>query len=615
MDHSLLAHIKSNEDVKALSPEQLTELADEIRAYMIETVTKTGGHVASSLGAIELTVAINYVFSSPTDSVIYDVGHQAYAHKIINGRMAEMPTLRTFNGISGFPKREESEYDAFNTGHASTSISAAVGMMRANQLLGRPGRAVAVIGDGALGGGMVFEALNDAGQTRTPVIVILNDNGMSISKNTGALSRRLSFLRSSRGYLSFKYSTKSFLNRIPKAGPALKRALDRFKDRIKYFLLPGTLFEELDITYLGPVDGHDIRRMVSVLENVKNIDKPVLVHVITKKGHGYEPAEKMPEKYHGISASEMAGGALQQPKISNSTVFGDELSNIARTEPNVVAITAAMTCGTGLSDFAKEFRARFFDVGIAEQHAVTMAAGMAAEGIVPVVAIYSTFLQRAYDQILHDVCLQRLHVVFAVDRAGLVGEDGETHQGAYDISYLYPMPHMTILSPSTQGELRAMLHSAVAAKGPVAIRYSRGLLPEGLKCDAVSEWKWREELRIAKLTVITAGRMVDRLRPICAELGCGLVNALTIKPLDSDMLGKITREAENVLVIEDGVASCGLGCHVRSALANCCIHVDNIGLPDQPLSHGTIEEQDGICGMLPEQIRNKLAGMLGGSNG
>lgn len=607
MEYKLLSAVKSNKDIKSFTPQQLEELSREIRAYLLETVSKTGGHLASNLGAVELTVALNYVFSTPEDSIIFDVGHQSYAHKIINDRFGQMASLRSLGGISGFPKREESEHDSFNTGHASTSVSAAVGIMRANKLMGREGRAVAVIGDGALGGGMVFEALNDAGQTRTPVIMVLNDNGMSISKNTGALSQSLSRLRSSHGYLSFKHSTKSFLSRIPVVGPALKNRLDGLKDRIKFFLLPRTLFEEFDITYLGPVDGHDVAKLTGVLESAKRIDKPVLIHVITQKGRGYAPAEEMPEKFHGVSASDIANGCAEyEHKKSNSSVFGEELLSIARSEPRLAAITAAMTDGTGLAEFKRELPERFFDVGIAEQHAVTMAAGLAAGGMLPVVAIYSTFLQRAYDQLLHDVCLQKLHVVFAVDRAGLVGEDGETHQGAFDIAYLYSMPNMTVLSPSSEEELRFMLRLALAADGPVAIRYGRGLLSSRAALDTPQIGKWRIEAPISKLTVIASGRTVDVVRPLCDELGCGLVNALTVKPLDREALASIAATAEKLLVVEDAEASCSLACHIKAELSGSCIRVYNIGLPDMPLPHGSVCEQDALCGLTREQLRTKL---------
>ena len=442
-DYSLLKTIGNPDVLKNLSNEQIDELCSEIREKIISVVSKNGGHLASNLGVVELTVALHTAFNAPEDKLVFDVGHQSYVHKLLTGRFECFDALRTAGGLSGFPKSEESEYDSFNTGHASTSISAALGMLRAKIQLGEQGFAVAVIGDGSLTGGMAFEALNDAGRSKLPLIVVLNDNNMSIARNVGALSQHLTNIRTSRGYQRFKRRTVNSLEST-KLGKSMYAGIERMKNRIKYFLLPNNiLFEALGFTYLGPIDGHDVKSLVKVMNRAKGLNRPVLIHVVTKKGFGYLHAEEKPEKYHGVSSFDVASGeTMKKTKDSNSEIFGKEITELARMDKRICAITAAMRSGTGLSIFEREFPDRLYDVGIAEQHAVTMAAGMAKEGMRPVVAIYSSFLQRSYDQIVHDVCLQKLPVVFCVDRAGLVGEDGETHQGAYDIAYMRKAPTM-----------------------------------------------------------------------------------------------------------------------------------------------------------------------------
>ena len=442
-------------DLRQLKISELNVLSNELRDYIINCVSKTGGHIASNLGVVELTIALHYAFNTPEDKIIWDVGHQAYVHKILTGRKNQMSTLRQLNGLSGFPKRAESIYDSFDTGHSSTSISAAMGMARARDLKKENYEIVAVIGDGALTGGMSFEALNDAGRSNTKLIITLNDNEMSISPNVGGLSRYLSKVRTDTRYLSTKKDVEKFLKNMPVGGGKVKAFLKRAKDGIKKMVVSGMLFEELGLTYMGPIDGHNISDLLESFKIAKNIEGPLIMHVITKKGKGYKFAEQIPNEYHGVSPFDIeTGKSLKQSSIpSYSDIFGNKLCEIAEKKENVVAITAAMTDGTGLNNFAKRFPKRIFDAGIAEQHAVTYAAGLAANGIVPVVALYSSFLQRAYDQVVHDVCLQNLHVVFAVDRAGLVGNDGETHQGVFDESFLIQIPNMTVMAPADYREL------------------------------------------------------------------------------------------------------------------------------------------------------------------
>jgi 1-deoxy-D-xylulose-5-phosphate synthase len=604
-EYLLLNKAGSPGELKNIPEFRLPELAEEIRAFLIENVSNTGGHLASNLGVVELTIALHRVFDAPGDKIIFDVGHQSYVHKILTGRREGFAHLREKDGISGFPKTAESEYDAFNTGHSSTSVSAALGMARAREIKKTSESIIAVIGDGALTGGMAFEALNDAGQSKLPIIIILNDNNMSISRNVGAMNRYLNNVRSSGPYLNFKKSLVSFLDRFDGVGKSMSRHLERLKNRIKYFLLPNVLFEELGFTYLGPLDGHDIITLQKVLRQAKKITRPVIVHVKTVKGKGYPPAENDPEKFHGIGEFDPATGSEHvNGQKTNSSVFGNALMRLARRDGLITAVTAAMREGTGLLPFSKEFPPRFFDAGIAEQHAVTMAAGMAISGLKPVVAVYSTFLQRAYDQLIHDVCLQNLHVVFAVDRAGLVGRDGETHQGAYDIAYLSHMPNMTVYSPASQIELESMLEQALQLDSPAAIRYNRGLLPEKVSDAPLVYGKWDVIKTPGAVTVIAAGRFVETV--LKSDTDTGLISARFIKPVDLDLLDSLKSVCKAVIVIEDGVVAGGLGSIIARYLSPALIRVECMGLPDEPVPQGSVAEQDEFCRLTEEYICRKI---------
>lgn len=595
--------IDSLEDYRKVPEKELPALAEEIRQFMIENVAQIGGHLASSLGAVELVLAMHRVFSSPSDKLVFDVGHQAYAHKIITGRRGSFSTLRQKGGISGFPQREESVHDAFSAGHATTSISAALGMARAMKLRGESGVAVALIGDGALTGGMAFEALNDAGQANLPLVVVVNDNDMSISRNVGMLHRQLTNMRISKGYVRFKRALVRMLDTGP-VGRVLSRHMLNLKNRIKNFLMPHLLFEEMGFVYLGPIDGHDVHELIRILNRAKDMRIPVIVHAVTVKGKGYDFSEQDPEKFHGIAPFCVDTGCVDAASEGkdNAHVFGETLCRLAESDPRIVAVTAAMRSGTGLSGFAERFPDRFFDVGIAEQHAVTMAAGMASGGLRPVVAIYSTFLQRGYDQLIHDVCLQKLPVIFAVDRAGLVGADGVTHQGVYDIAYLSQMPNMTVLSPATQQELVHMLELALTSDGPIAIRYNRGSLMQAVSEQPVAIACWEELLPIAQRTVIATGDMVELALPAARECGAGLVNARCLKPMDDAMLTRIANAAKRVVVVEDGVDAFGMSVAVR--LPDC--RVTRIHVPDRPIQHASVAEQRAECGMTVEAIRAAL---------
>lgn len=607
---SYIKGISSIEDFRRIPEDELDGLAAEIRDFLVQSVSKTGGHLASNLGVVELTIALQRAFDTPNDKIIFDVGHQTYVNKILTGRAAEFDTLRQLGGLSGFPKTAESEFDTFNTGHSSTSISAALGMLRAMRLKGESGRAVAVIGDGALTGGMAFEALNDAGQSELPLIVVLNDNNMSISRNVGALPRHLDSIRASSGYLAFKRRTVDLLDKMPKAGPKIHAWLSKVKSRIKYLLLPNVLFEELGFTYLGPVSGHDIKGLTEALSLAKKVPNPVLLHVQTVKGKGYAPAEREPSRFHGIGKFDPATGeSPTSGKKSNSAVAGETLCAIGEGESSLAVITAAMSTGTGMEPFREKYPRRFFDVGIAEQHAVTMAAGLASGGLKPVVAVYSSFLQRAYDQMLHDVALQRLHVVFAIDRAGLVGPDGETHQGVYDIAYCLTMPYMDIYSPSSMQELREMLKMAVDGINPAAVRYGRGSLPNR-QYPPVEYAKWLELRPVSKVTVIAAGRMVEIAERATETLGVGLVNARFIRPMDEEMLNKIRETAKHVITIEDGIVQGGMGSRIAQRLSG--IRVECLGVGEMPVYQGSIDEQTRLSGMDEAAVRVRVLMALEG---
>jgi 1-deoxy-D-xylulose-5-phosphate synthase len=582
-------------DIKHLSENELMALSEEIRAFIISNVLETGGHLASSLGAVDLTLALHYVFNSPTDKLIFDVGHQAYAHKIISGRKDQFSTLRKYKGLSGFLKPYESEHDAFAAGHCSTSISAGMGMVRARELSGDDFSVVSIIGDGALTGGMAYEGLNDAGHAKSKFIIVLNDNAMSIAENVGALHRYFSGLRANAGYIKFKKGIAISLKKIPLVGKTLYNFVEKAKRRLKYLFVKGAWFEELGFTYIGVVDGHDIDNTIKALEKAKKADKPVIVHVHTNKGNGYAPAENDPEQFHGVSAN----SAVKSTRPSNSDVFGNKLQSLAKTNEKIVAVSAAMPKGTGLDGFKAEFSDRFFDVGIAEQHGVTMCAGIASQGFIPVFAVYSSFLQRAYDQVLHDVCLQNLPVIFAVDRAGLVGEDGETHHGVYDISFLSHIPNLIILSPSSKAELESMVEYAIKIKKPVAIRYPRGSFERDNICNIDDAINWEEVQKAANTTVIASGIHVKTAMDAFKSVPFGLYNARCIKPLDANALEKIAGKSTNVVIIEDHAKVGGLGSLVESYFneKDMNVNVIKMGIPDEFVAHGSVAELNDEIGL------------------
>jgi len=619
-EESIIYRINDSDDIKKLNAEQMMILADEIRHFLIETVSETGGHLASNLGIVELTLALHKVFSTPKDKIVWDVGHQSYVHKIITGRRDRFDTLRQIDGLSGFPKSCESESDCFNTGHSSTSISAALGFAKARDILGENYSVVAVTGDGAMTGGMAFEALNDAGRSRNNMIIILNDNGMSISKNVGGFSRYLSKIRTQPIYSKAKEDIDSLLKRLPAIGNSAARALNRAKGSIKYMLIPGMLFEELGLKYLGPIDGHDMEELTNVLSRAKKLKGPVLIHVLTQKGKGYRFAENKPQEFHGISPFEIETGEV---KINNgpsySDIFGEKMVNLAAAEPRLVAITAAMPLGTGLEAFAKKYPERFFDVGIAEQHAVTFAAGLAKAGIKPVLAIYSTFLQRSYDQIIHDVALQDLHVVFAIDRAGLVGEDGETHQGVYDLSYLGHIPNMTIAAPSDYLEFERMLDYAVTTHdGPIAVRYPRGtgkvrLVPTSpIQCGKGIKLQNGDDV-----TILAVGKMVETalgVSELLAEksIHADVIDARFVKPLDARLILESAAKTRAVATIEDNCVRGGFGSAVLELLNknDYRIKTGMFGFPDVPITHGPRDKIFEKYGLDAESISRSIIKML-----
>lgn len=607
-DTPLLNSIHNLEDYQRIPREQLEELAKEIRLYLVDTVSKTGGHLASNLGVVELTMALHRVFHSPHDKLVFDVGHQSYVHKLLTGRAEAMRSLRQEGGAAGFPKRAESVHDAFDTGHSSTSVSAALGLLRAMRLQGdTKHRAVALIGDGALTGGMAFEAINDAGQSGLPLIVVLNDNGMSIARNVGAMTRHLSDIRASKRYNDIKRRTVHFVEHIPHVGRRVHSRISSLKERIKYFLLPNVWFEELGFTYLGPIDGHDLSALIRVLENARQLDGPVLIHAVTQKGKGYSFAESSPDKFHGIGAFDPCTGyAKSNSACTNSDVLGMILCDLAKDDPKIAAITAAMAEGTGLREFSAKYPTRFFDVGIAEQHAVTMAAGLAAGGMRPVVAVYSTFLQRAYDQVLHDVALQGLPVVFAVDRAGLVGEDGETHQGVYDLAYLQSIPGLDIYAPASMEELADALKLAIACGRPAAVRYPRGALMESIETTPVERGKWAILRPVRPITVVAVGRMVQNALEGAMGLDVGLVNARCIRPLDTALLDMLRADCRCIITMEDGIKEGGLGSRVCEALAGSGVEVIRLGVGDVPVTHAKVSRQYEICGLDAASLRRIL---------
>lgn len=623
----LLKRIKSPEDLKKMSYNDLEILAEEIRRYILEVVSKNGGHLASNLGVVELTIALHKVFSSPRDKIIWDVGHQSYVHKLLTGRFDEFSKLRQYKGISGFPKRKESIHDIFETGHSSTSISAAVGFAHIRDLTEEKYEVIAVIGDGALTGGMAFEALNYAGHVKKDFIVILNDNEMSISPNIGGLSSYLTRLRADPAYYKLKSDVEYILNNIPAIGKSVAKTIERVKGSLKYFLVPGMLFEELGFKYFGPLDGHNIKQVVSTLEMAKKTKGPKIIHVITKKGKGYRFAEENPDYFHGIAPFDIDTGRVIKPKKgpSYSEVFGDFLCTLAEGNDKIVAITAAMPDGTGLKKFSQRFPNRFFDVGIAEQHAVTMAAAMAMEGFIPVVAIYSTFLQRAYDQIIHDVCLQNLPVIFAVDRAGIVGEDGETHHGVFDLSFLRHIPNMVVMSPKDESELKSMLITAVKSSSPVAIRYPRG---SGIGVDKNQdinpiEIGRGEILRKGKdINILSIGSMVYPSLEAAKMLtdhgidAC-VVNCRFLKPIDGELLKRLAEISPYFITVEENALQGGFGSAVleffeRENLFD--LKIKRLGIPDKFLLQGPRELLLKEIDLTPEGIVNDVLTILRSEN-
>lgn len=616
----ILDSITAPNDIKQVKPEEYDRLAGEIREFLINRISVSGGHLASNLGVVELTMALHLVLDLPKDKIIWDVGHQSYTHKLLTGRRDAFDALREYGGISGFPKRVESKCDAFNTGHSSTSISAGLGIAEANRINGNDGIVVAVIGDGALTGGMAYEALNNAAQLKRNFIIILNDNEMSISANVGGMSKYLNNIRTGHAYNKLKKNVVKVLSKIPVVGNSLINKIRKTKSGIKQLFVPGMMFEDMGIKYFGPVDGHDIEKLVDIISEARNIDKAVMIHVVTKKGKGYEPAEEHPEKYHGVGPFDVStGGALKAKKLDYTGVFSQTLLEVAEHNSKVVAITAAMPDGTGLAAFRKQYPERFFDVGIAEEHAVTFAAGLASEGLKPVVAVYSSFLQRAYDQILHDVCIQDLPVVFALDRAGLVGNDGETHQGIFDFSYLTSIPNMSIFAPKNAKELEAGLKFAIEYSGPIALRYPRGTAYQGLEEfneDVVfgkSEVIYKEK----DIALLAVGSMVEvavEVRDRLKKYGfyVSLVNARFVRPIDEQCIDELMSTHSLIVTMEENVLNGGYGEKVvsyvnrRGSKAN----VLTIALPNVYVEHGNIKVLRQHSGIDADTITEKIIDMI-----
>lgn len=602
----MLEKINSPEDLKKLNIEEKNKLAQEIREYVLQVVSENGGHLASNLGVVELTLALHSVFSMPKDKIIWDVGHQSYVHKIITGRKEEFKTIRKLDGLSGFPKINESEYDNFDTGHSSTSISAALGMARARDLKGDNNQVIAIIGDGALTGGMALEALNDAGYSQTKMMVILNDNEMSISKNVGGLNLFLSKLRTKKLYKKSNISAKKVLNNVPAIGKPIVKVIQRIKRSIKQLVIPKMFFEDIGFTYLGPVDGHNIEQLENILKLSKQVEGPVLIHVLTKKGKGYKIAEENPDRFHATSPFDIETGKPKKEKKSDySKVFGEKLVNLAKNNEKIVAITASMKDGTGLTKFAKEFPERFFDIGIAEQHAVTMAAGMAKEGMIPFVPIYSSFYQRAYDQVIHDVAIQNLPVIMCIDRAGLVGQDGETHQGLLDMAFFRLVPNLTIMAPKDFKELEEMMEFAITLKRPVVIRYPRGGEDTSIKFEN------QEKIELGKaqilkegkdVSIIAIGNKVAKAMKMAKHyeiegLDAEVINARFLKPLDVETIKKSIEKTKKVITIEDGTKINGLGTAIKELIIDenlKDVEIQELSLPDEFIRHGTVEELEGI---------------------
>ena len=607
----MIERINSPQDLKALSIEQMEQLAGEIRALLVETVLEQGGHLASNLGVVELTLALEYVFGDPEDRIVFDVGHQAYVHKILTGRREQFAHLRERGGLSGFPRISESEYDAFPAGHASTSISAALGMARARDLMGDRHAVVAVTGDGAMTGGMCYEALNDAGHTKTPLIVVLNDNEMSIAHNVGALSAHLTRLRQSGAYNALRRSVKRGLGRVPKIGRPMEKGISKLLASVRRLLVDDHFFSALGVRYLGPIDGHDLSQLIDVFRKAKKSEEPVLLHVVTQKGRGYAEAEKRPDLYHGVSPKKREEAPCSA-SVGNGSIAVSELIALAEKDIRIVALTAAMPAGTGLQAFADRFPERFFDVGIAEEHMLTMAAGMAAAGLRPYVGIYSTFLQRAYDQMICDVALEGLPVTVLIDRGGLVGPDGATHQGVFDLSFLRQIPGLIVASPRDVRQLREMIRLSAALDGPIAIRYARegdDMGPHLRDHAPMRVGVWEEMIAGADAMFLAVGRMVNvamRAAMALMEKGvsCGVIDARFIKPLDENMLRAAAEKYGLLVTLEDNVVSGGFGSAVNERLHAWGLKSDvlNLGVPDRFIEQGTVSQQMADCGLDADSV-------------
>ena len=613
----ILEKIRKPNDIHKIPLADFEPLAEEIRDFLIQSVSRTGGHLASNLGVVELTLALHNVLDFPEDKLIWDVGHQAYTHKILTGRKDEFSNLRKEGGLSGFPKRSESDCDSYDAGHSSNSISAGLGYVRARDILGQKHHVVSVIGDGALTGGMAYEALNNAAELKTNFIIIINDNNMSISRNVGGMSTYLSALRTAEAYTGMKMGVTKTLKKVPKVGTALVDTMRKTKSSIKQLFIPGMLFENMGLTYLGPVDGHNMRQMMKLFNEAKRVEGPVVVHVLTQKGKGYGPASAHPDRFHGTGPFDIQTGKALQKKTAPSytDIFSEKMLSLGEKNKKLVAITAAMPDGTGLVGFSKKFPDRFFDVGIAEEHAVSFAAGLALGGLIPVAAIYSSFLQRAVDQILHDVCMQNLHVIFAIDRAGLVGADGETHQGCFDLSYLSMMPNMTVLAPKNDRELEEMLEFAVSHQGPVAIRYPRGNAYQGLREHQEPIVYGRSEIlaKGQKIAVLGVGSMLPSCEKVCQGLREDgyeptLVNARFVKPLDVELLDQLAKDHSLFVTVEENVKSGGYGEHVSAYMEACHpeAHVLSATVWDRFVPQGNVESLRAKIGLGVADIRQAI---------
>lgn len=612
MNKYLMKH-RFPDDLKKMDNDELELLSYEIRDFLVEEVSKTGGHLASNLGAVELSIALHKVFDSPKDKLIWDVGHQTYVHKILTGRADKFPGLRQLNGLSGFPKSKESPHDIFDTGHSSTSISLGLGMAAARDVKGEDYNVISIIGDGAMTGGVAFEALNNVASLNSKMIVILNDNEMSISKNTGGFSKYMGRLRGSDKYLSMKSQIKKNVSKVPVIGEGMITGLKNAKKSIKYAMIDGIIFEELGFKYFGPVDGHDINELCEALELAKEYKKPVFIHVITKKGKGYSKAEERPDIFHGIGPFDMDTGIpiKTSDKPSYSKVFGNKLTKMADEDDRIVAISAAMIDGTGLDSFKEKHPDKIFDVGIAEGHAVTFAAGLAKAGLKPYFAVYSTFLQRAYDEIIEDVCLQNLPVVFCIDRAGIVGADGETHHGIFDLSYLRHIPNMTIMAPKDGAELEAMLEFSKTINGPCAIRYPRGSAADISKPNKITLGKSHQLKRGTDVEIWSVGTMADKVIKAADILkakgiSASIINTEFVKPLDTDRLKKSAEKYPLIVTIEDNVVSGGIGEGIKDIVSLKDVKVINIGWPDDFIEHGTSDELYAKHGMDPRSIAERI---------